>query len=146
MVLVVPKINWPRVVAGGLAAGVVVNLAEFIANGILLRDRWEKAMLELNRPLLSSPGEVAALQAWGLLIGISAVALYAHLIGRYGEGWRTACATGLWVWIVGYLSSAMTGTAMGVFPVSLTIDAVLAGLAGIMAACLTGAALYRPRK
>jgi hypothetical protein len=141
-----PKVNWQRVVAGGLAAGLIINLTEFCVNGILLRNRWERILLELNRRLLSSPGQVAVLQSWGFLIGISVIALYAHLIGPYRQGWRTACTAGLCIWLVGYISGAMTCVAMGVLPLALAADALLAGLIEIQAASLAGAALYRPRK
>jgi hypothetical protein len=139
-------INWRRVVLGGLAAGLIVNLSEFIVSGILLREDWEKAMLALNRPLLSSTVEVASLLAWGMLMGLSVVALYAHVIDRYGQGWKTAGLVGLAVWVVGYLSGAMTGAAMQIFPVSLAVNMALAGLIEIEAASMVGGAIYGPKR
>lgn len=141
-----PKIHWRRVLLGGLLAGLIVNFSEFIVSGILLRDDWEQAMLALNRPLLSSMREIVALQIWGLLTGLSTVALYAHLIDRYGSGWSTACIAGFAVWVVGYFSGTMTGAAMDILPLKLAVDTTLAGLIEIIGASIAGAALYRPRK
>ncbi|MBA3974743.1 MAG: hypothetical protein C0504_11075 [Candidatus Solibacter sp.] len=141
-----PKIHWLRVILGGLAAGLIVNLSEFIGSGMLLREDWERAMLALNRPLLSSTAEIVTLLVRGFLMGLSAVALYAHLIGFYGQGWMTASLAGLAVWVVGYLSWAMTGAAMNIIPVPLAVNMALAGLIEIEAASMAGGAIYRPRR
>jgi hypothetical protein len=141
-----PGIRWQRVVVGGLAAGLIVNLSEFIVSGVLLRADWEKALLTLNRPLLSSTAEIVTLLAWGFLMGLAAVALYAHVSDRYGQGWKTACLAGLAVWVVGYLPGAMSGAALGLFPVKLAIDATLAGLIEIVVAAMAGAAICRPNR
>ena len=37
---------------GGLLAGVVINVIEFITNGVVLNDAWAKAMQSLARPPL----------------------------------------------------------------------------------------------
>lgn len=138
-----PKIDWNRILLGGLVAGIVVNFCEYIISGVLLRDDWERALLALNRPLVSSVMQTAALQVWGFLMGFSGVALYAHLCDRYHSGWRTACRAGLAVWIVGYLSGSVTGASMGVFPASLAIEATIAGLFEILLATALGAHLYQ---
>ena len=139
-----PTINWPRVLVGGLAAGLIVNLSEFIISGVWLRAEWEKVLLALNRPLVASGGQMAALLFWGFLLGLTSIALYAHIRDRYGPGWRTAWIAGLAVWCVGYLSGTVAGVSMGIFPLSLATDATLAGLIEILAASTAGAWLYRP--
>ncbi|MBI2073795.1 MAG: magnesium transporter, partial [Gemmatimonadetes bacterium] len=42
------KINWGRVIAGGLLAGVVLNVFDFVVNGWLLSDQWTAAMTALG--------------------------------------------------------------------------------------------------
>lgn len=137
-------IDWRRLALGGLIAGIVVNLGEQFVSGVLLRDDWERAMLALNRPMLASVQQVAALQVWGLLMGFAGVGLYVHLRDRYGPGPSTACLAGLAVWIVGYVSGAITGAAMGVFPASLALESTLAGLIEVIAATALGAYFYQP--
>ncbi len=139
-----PRINWKRVVIGGLAAGAVVNLCEFLVSGVLLRADWEKAMLALNRPLMTSVSQIAALQFWGFLMGFGSVLLYVHLRDRYNPGWQTACLSGFAIWVVGYLSGSVTGAAMGMFPLALAVDSTLMGLVEILLASLTGAFIYQP--
>ena len=34
------RINLKRMIIGGLLAGVVINLVEFIAHGVILKDAW----------------------------------------------------------------------------------------------------------
>jgi hypothetical protein len=38
-------INWGRVILGGLLAGILINVFEFILNGIILAKDWEAALL-----------------------------------------------------------------------------------------------------
>lgn len=137
-------INWRRLAMGGVIAGIVVNLGEYFVSGVLLRDEWERAMLALNRPMLSSVKQVAALQMWGLLMGFAGVILYVHLRDRYGAGAGTACLAGLAVWIVGYLSGTITGAAMSVIPASLAVDSTIAGLVEILLATALGSYFYQP--
>ena len=139
-----PEINWKRVVMGGSAAGIVVNLCEFLVSGVLLREAWEKSMLALNLPMMTSISQIAALQFWGFLMGFGSMLLYVHLRDRYNPGWQTACLSGLAIWVVGYLSGSVTGAAMGMFPLSLAVDSTLLGLIEILLASLFGAFIYQP--
>jgi len=43
------KINWSRVLLGGLLAGVIINVFEFVANGVFLAADWEAMMKALGR-------------------------------------------------------------------------------------------------
>jgi len=140
------RIDWRRLALGGLIAGIVVNLGEYIVSGVLLRDDWERAMLALNRPMLSTVKQVAALQIWGFLMGMAGVTVYAHVRDRYGPGLGTACLAGSAVWVVGYLSGTITGAVMNVFPASLAVESTIGGLIEILAATALGAYFYQPLK
>ena len=35
------KISWARVFLGGLLAGVIINIFEFVTNGVFLAAEWE---------------------------------------------------------------------------------------------------------
>jgi hypothetical protein len=39
------SINWGRVILGGLLAGVLINVFEFLLNGVVLANDWRAAML-----------------------------------------------------------------------------------------------------
>src|SRR5262245_50261571 len=44
------SINWGRVVLGALLAGIVINVVEFILNGVVLAKDWSAAMTALGIP------------------------------------------------------------------------------------------------
>ena len=45
------KINWTRVILGGLVAGVIINISEFLLNGVVLAKDMEAAMRALGRQM-----------------------------------------------------------------------------------------------
>jgi hypothetical protein len=90
------KINWVRVLLGGLVAGAIINVSEFVTNGLFLADQW--------RATTRTPGLMSAQSAsivfliWGFLMGIGAIWLYAVARPRLGPGIRTAVKTGFAFW------------------------------------------------
>ncbi len=137
-------IRWNRVILGGLAAGLVINVVEFLFNGVVLADAWSDALRALDRPTSFSKGRVASFFVWGFLIGIAAVALYATIRDRFGPGLRTAIYAGLSIWAVAYLFAAIPSAAMHLFPRALLFCGVGIGLVEAVAATIAGAWLYRP--
>jgi hypothetical protein len=68
--------NRGRVILGGLLAGLVINIVEFITNGVVLREAWGQAMQALGKPAQLSAGAIVIFNIWGFLLGIAAVWLY----------------------------------------------------------------------
>jgi hypothetical protein len=136
------KINWNRVILGGLLAGLVINICEFLVDGLVLGDQWAASMKSLNRPPMGG-GANAAFVVVGFLIGIYALWLYATLRPRMGPGPKTAAFAGIAVWILGSLLASVAPIAMHLFPYHLMgIDLVL-GLVEIVAGTVIGAWLYQ---
>ena len=48
------KINWARVLLGGLLAGLIINIFEYVTNGVVLAADWDAAMKALGRHLSMS--------------------------------------------------------------------------------------------
>jgi hypothetical protein len=48
------KINWARVLLGGLVAGFIINIFEYVTNGVVLAADWDAAMKALGRHLSMS--------------------------------------------------------------------------------------------
>jgi hypothetical protein len=48
------KINWARVLVGGLLAGFIINIFEYVTNGVVLAADWDAAMKALGRHLSMS--------------------------------------------------------------------------------------------
>ena len=82
--------NRVRVILGGLLAGVVINVVEYVTNGVILKAAWGQAMTALGKTADSSAGAIAIFNLWGFLLGIGAVWIYAAIRPRYGEGPGTA--------------------------------------------------------
>src|SRR5258708_13314264 len=83
------KINWGRVFLGGLLAGLVINIFEYVANGVVLAARWDAAMKALGRQLSMSAGAVFIVGGF-IIGGIAAIWLYAAARPRFVSGPRTA--------------------------------------------------------
>jgi len=138
------RINYWRVVGGGLLAGIVINLCEFLVNGLWLKEQWADAMKALNHTADMSAWQMTAFNVWGFLMGIAAVWLYSEMRDRYGPGWRNALCAALAVWVIGYLSGVIPGVAMGIFPAGLMIAGAVVGLIEVVLGTELGAWYYRP--
>src|SRR5437870_2454167 len=101
------KINWTRVILGGLVAGVIINVFESVLNGVILAKDMEAAISALGRQM--GGGALALFIAWGFLVGIFAVWLYAAIRPRFGAGPKTALCAGAAVWGLGYLLASVIG-------------------------------------
>lgn len=137
------KINWSRVILGGLLAGVVINIVEFLVNGLWLADDWVSVMQGLGKSGETSGGQLLVYNIWGFLFGIFAVWLYAAIRPRYGPGPRTAVCAALSVWFLGYLMAMVPPIMMEMFPVGLAIIMLAAGLVEVVIGTLLGAYVYR---
>jgi hypothetical protein len=78
--------NGVRVILGGLLAGLVINIVEFITNGVVLREAWGHAMQALGKSGQLSAGAIVIFNIWGFLLGIAAVWLYAAIRPRNPRG------------------------------------------------------------
>ena len=119
------RINWARVILGGLLAGLIINIFEFIVNGVILAQDMAAAVSALGKQVGGS--QMAMFVAWGFLVGIFAVWLYAALRPRYGPGPKTALCAGAAVWGLGYLLAAVTPLALNLFPIRIMIIGLAVG-------------------
>ena len=89
-------INMGRVLLGGLLAGLVINIGEYVLNDLLLVEEWAAVSEALSLP----PHEGSTILwfiIWGFVIGITMVWLYAAIRPRCGAGVKTAICAGLGV-------------------------------------------------
>lgn len=135
------KINWTRVLLGGLLAGVIINAFEFFTNGVVLARDWEATMKALGRTM--TPGALVVFVIWGFLAGISAIWLYAAARPRFGPGAKTAALTGFAFWVFAYALPTLGNWALGLFPKRLLVIGVLVGLVEVILASVAGAWLYK---
>ena len=137
------RINWTRLMIGGLSAGLVLNVLDSLVNNFLLADQWAAAMQALGKTAEPTAVAMVVFYILGFLIGIFAVWLYAAIQPRYGAGPRTAVYAGLSVWLFAYLISSVAPMVLGILPPGLLGIMIAAGLVEVLAATLLGAWLYR---
>jgi hypothetical protein len=135
------KINWTRVILGGLVAGVIINIFEYVLNGVILAKDMEAALRALGKEM--GEGALLMFTVWGFLMGIFAVWLYAAIRPRYGAGPKTAACAGAAVWGLGYLLAAVTPLALHLFPRRLMAVGLAVGLVEVVIGTLVGGRLYR---
>jgi hypothetical protein len=136
------KINMGRVIVGGLLAGLVINLGEFVLNGYILEKDWEAAMRSLGKEPIGMQA-VAVFLALGFLLGITAVWIYAAVRPRLGAGPKTAICIGLIVWVLTSLFTTLGQLPTGIFPNRLLILPMVWGLVELPLGTVAGAWLYR---
>lgn len=136
------KINWGRVVLGGLLAGVVLNAYDFVMNGMVLAAQWNASLQALGKGPMGSSMIVWFVLS-DFLLGLWAIWLYAAIRPRYGAGPKTALWAGLAGWFVMGLVSTISMMPMGLFPASLYHWNLIGSLVMFPVAAIVGAALYQ---
>lgn len=137
------RINWGRVILGGLVAGVIINIGENLCGGLILKKQWDAAMSALH---VTMPTGAQAMTIWiifGFVVGIFAIWLYAAIRPRYGAGVKTAICAGFAAWFLGSFMSSVSSWNMGIFPSSLMIPSTLLTLVEVLIATIVGAWLYK---
>ncbi len=136
------NINWARVFGGGLLAGLIINIGEFILNEPILGAEFEEVMADMNREPPGT-GAIMIFVTMGFALGIFAVWLYAAIRPRFGPGAKTAACAGLIVWGLAWLYPNIGFMAMDFFPMKLLLIITVWGLVEVTLATVAGAWLYQ---
>jgi len=128
---------------GGLLAGLIINVVEYITNGVVLRESWGRAMQALGKPAALSVGAIVIFNIWGFLLGIATVWLYAAIRPRYDAGPKTAIRAGVFTWAVAVFLTNLSNYPLGLFPARLLVVSSIVALVDIVVATLVGAWLYK---
>lgn len=131
-----------RVIAGGLVAGLIVNIGETILNVPLAGAAMEQALQARNLPPVGG-GAIAYFVVMCFLLGILIVWTYAAVRPRLGPGPKTAVIVALLAWFMTLVWSGGSQVAMGVMPLRLTLLGLAWGLGEFVIASVVGARLYR---
>lgn len=133
-------INTSKVIVGGLAAGVVMNVVGFLVNGMLLGKRMEAEMLAVAPTLQGKgmgPGAMAGRVLTQFAVGILLVWLYAAMRPRFGPGMKTASYAALVIWVCGFLFyldwlyvEMMTAPTYAIVSVVMLVTLLIAGWVG----------------
>src|ERR1700680_1084787 len=96
-------INTKKVLIGGIAAGVVINVIDFISNTYILGARM-KAESDAFKPGMSDQmttgSAIAGYVVMDLVLGILLVWTYAAIRPRFGPGLKTAVYAAVLFWLL----------------------------------------------
>ncbi|MGH9601573.1 MAG: hypothetical protein ACRD24_04200 [Terriglobales bacterium] len=140
------RINWGRVVLGGVLWFVVYNVLGGAAAVLYLVREGREAFHQLGLRVvshMSDPGFLAFVLLLTLVLGMFSIWLYAAIRPRYGPGPKTAVGVGFAVWIIGHLLPGLYWSQLLGLPIRLVaLNEVTALVVGV-AATLAGAWLYK---
>jgi hypothetical protein len=109
------RINWGRVLLGGIAAGVVFDALEFIGSLASLDARFNEEYARLLPNFKPEGGQLAVFILWGFVIGLVSVWTYAAVRPRLGPGPKTALIVAVMLWVLWALWGHLALWAMGLF-------------------------------
>jgi hypothetical protein len=136
------KINVGRVLLGGLVAGLVLNIGEFVLNEKVLGAQMKSFF---SSHLFKDPGGnfIAAAVGMTFVLGIVVVWLYALIRPRCGAGPKTAIVAALIAWFGVYLYSGIINGLLFGIPLNTMLIVMVWGLVEYILGAVVGAALYK---
>jgi hypothetical protein len=137
-------INTKKVIMAGLAAGVVVNIVDYVSNGVIFADRM-RAESNAFKPGLGdmmaqmSGSVIAQYVVMDFVIGFLLAWTYAAIRPRFGAGPKTAVYAAIVFWVfgaivasgykmMGSMSSGLWWSYMVVWGVALLLGSLAAGM------------------
>ena len=137
-------INAPRVILGGLAAGLVMNVLDVTTGLTLLADDMNSnaQRLNLDPAVINSTSAMVTWIAADFIYGLLVVFTYAGFRPRFGPGPKTAIIAGVTIYagitviLAGFLS-------VGMFMQGQFMKQAAISLGVVIIASLVGGALYK---
>lgn len=141
----VAPINMKRLAIAGLAAGVVMNAIDMIANMVIV-DTGLRARLDMINPGLwaqmNAPGRLMQYILIDFVFAFALVWLYAAIRPRFGPGPKTALRAASYGWAL-YTTTQLLFVMMGLFTMKYVAGNAVLTFANYAATALVGAKLYR---
>jgi hypothetical protein len=136
------NINFGRVVLGGLVAGLVLNIGEFLLNGVVLASEMKAFNAQHG---FTDPGNNFLIVAVVLtfVMGVVLVLGYACIRTRLGPGVKTAIIAGLFAWFAVYFYCGIIYGVLLAVPMGVIAMSTVWGLVEYLVAAIAGAWLYK---
>lgn len=135
------NINFGRVLLGGLLAGLVLNIGEYLLNDVMLGSQMKDFFSKHN---FAEPAGsfIAIAVVMTFILGIVLVLVYAMIRSRLGPGVKTAIIAGLVSWFgiyvyTGIINGVLFGVSMNLIGMS-----IVWGLVEYTVAAIVGAWVY----
>jgi len=136
------KINVGRVLLGGLVAGAILNLGEWLLNGYVLHEQMVDFFKRCGFPQPGNRFLVIAI-AITFILGIVIVFGYAAIRPRFGPGPKTAIIAALFAWFGVVLYQNIIAGGLGMVPGNTLLLVLGWEIVEYVLATLVGAALYK---
>lgn len=134
------RINVKAVIFGGLVAGLVLNVVDYLVWGVWLTADMA-ATVKGGGPAVQSL--VPMFIILDFIYGIVLVYLYAAIRPRFGAGAGTAVCAGLIMWLIAGLLHTVGEAPFGWMPMRLYVIGTVVGLIAFPIAAVAGAKFYR---
>jgi hypothetical protein len=137
------RINLGRVLLGGILAGIVLNVGEYVLNEVVMAAEMRQMMAKHNFTMPTGPNFMIMAVGVTLLLGIVMIAVYALIRPRLGPGPKAAIVAALVMWFGVYLYNA--GFFIMIFgtPAKSMAIACVWALVEYSLAAIAGAWIYR---
>jgi hypothetical protein len=132
------KINFGRVLLGGIVAGIVIDVLSWIVDGVILKSQWAAA----NQGNFTT-NQILGFCVLGLIAGLLIIWFYAACKPRLGTRYRTALNVGLAAWILAYVLPNAAYLYVTAHQHNLMVFTTLGNLVEVLAGTFIGAALYK---
>jgi hypothetical protein len=137
------QINTGKVIVGGIAGAVVLNVVDYLVNGVWLAPHWAVQTAKLNPNLnMMSANSIAGYVVMDVILAMMIVWLYAAIRPRFGPGTRTAVLAALFVWAISAVFNSMFVVG-GMYSLKLICASSAGTLVGMLAAGYVGGMLYK---
>jgi hypothetical protein len=136
------RINWRSVVLGGVLAGVVLNIIDWLTYGVWLKADLAAAMQALGKPPVPD-STVWVFVVLDFVYGIGLLWVYAAIRPRFGAGPKTAVIAGLAVWFFAGLLQGLGQAPMGLMPQRVITIGTVVALIACPVATVVGAYIYK---
>jgi len=136
------KIKNSRVLLGGLVAGLILVVGEYILNGIILFSEItsQRGKFGLGDP---TAGELSAGAIITVLYGVILIWIYVAIRPRFGPGPRTALIAAATFWAIAYVLFLASLWANSIVSMKFAVVSILWGMLEAPIAALIGASIYR---
>lgn len=136
------NINFGRVILGGLVAGLILNIGEFLLNEVVFAQQMREFFERLR---ITAPAGTFIATAVGItfLLGIVIVWLYAMIRPRFGPGPKTAIIAAFVAWFCVYFYCGILNAALFSLPATYVLMGMVWGIVEYSIAAVAGAWLYR---
>lgn len=136
------KINLGRVLLGGLVTGVVLNIGEWLLNGVMLAKQMSEYMTEHKFPQPTGSA-IGVAMAMTFVLGFVMILGYAAIRPRFGAGPKTAIIAALFAWFGAVVYPNVIGAAFGFIPTNLLLLLLGWEIVEYVIATVVGAWLYK---